>query len=357
MTDLQTYVFDLLHQKGVTDVDVSLSRGVWMRESGDIVRGVTAVNLKDLHAFLAHRYQDSDLVSILNQLGGQDDFGFLVRKGEQAIRVRAHMYLAEGKPALALRRLQDQIPDIASLGLPDSIERVLSLKQGLVLVTGPTGSGKTTTLAAILDAINAEHAYKIITLEAPIEYVHPDRQSTVRQRLVDVRGGDCVSFAKGVESAMREDPDVILVGEMRDYETVSAAMTAAQTGHLVFGTLHTNSGAETISRLLSSFPQSERDLAKSILASVFRCVISQRLLKTGQSGVVLASEIIHVTQSIRAHILAGNTHLIDQDVRNGQQNGQRSLNRSLQTLVLEGWITRELALATSNDVGELEDLI
>lgn len=355
--EFESSIYELLNQRGVTDVDVSLSRGVWIRQHGDLLVVQKAVNGDQFDAFLAPRYGQAKLLEVLTSLGGQDDFGCLVSKGHESIRVRAHLYLAEGQPALALRRLQDQIPDMDSLGLPDSVERILALKQGLVLVTGPTGSGKTTTLAAMLDAINTQQAYKIITLEAPIEYVHPDRKSTVRQRLVDARGGDCVSFAKGVEAAMREDPDVILVGEMRDYETVSAAMTAAQTGHLVFGTLHTNSGAETISRLLSSFPQSERELARSVLASVFRCVLSQRLLKTTQGGMALASEIIHTTQAIRAHILAGNTHWIDQDVRNGQQSGQRSLNRSLQLLVQDGWISRELALATSNDVSELEELI
>jgi twitching motility protein PilT len=354
MNALRSTIKELLLTKGTTDIDVSLIAGLWMRRDGDLVRAEQAVAANDFFDLIGERFQGQDAMEVLKRQGGQDDFGMSL----DGIRLRAHLYFSQSKPTLSLRRLQDKIPDLGNLGLPESVNRILKLKQGLVLVTGPTGSGKTTTLASILNTINASYPYKIVTLEAPIEYLFQDQLSTIRQRLIDPGGGgDCMSFGQGVEAAMREDPDIILVGEMRDYETVSSALTAAQTGHLVLGTLHTNSGAETIGRILSTFPEAERGLAKSVLASVFRCVLAQRLLKSTREGMVLAAEIIHTTSSIRTHILKDNTHWIDQDVRNGLQDGQIGMNRSLLNLYNEGCITRELAIATSTDPSELEDMI
>jgi twitching motility protein PilT len=341
----------MLADTNISDISLTAEANIWARINGDLVETDCVSSSAEISQWLAFRYKDSSIVSELIALGGQDDFALNVGN----MRVRAHAYLSRGRLKLSLRKLASDIPALATLGLPPSVPELVRAQQGLILVTGPTGSGKSTSMAAAIDLLNETTSSHIITLEEPIEYIYKNKKSLVCQRLVSKRSdGDCESFAGGVVAAMREDPDIILVGEMRDYATVQAALAAAQTGHLVFGSMHTNGGMETIDRALSFYQGSDRDLARSVLSATLRCVISQRLIKRKDGSRVLAAEILKNTTSVRTHIAQGNTHLIQQEINTGLSVGQLSLNRSLRELVLQDMVDVEVALASSNDRLALE---
>ena len=247
---------------------------------------------------------------------------------------------------MALRKW-GKVPQLDSLGLPGAIPGMLTSPSGLILVVGGTGSGKSTTLASCIDYINRAREAHILTLEAPIEYIHTQIKCRIRQRLIGP-GKDCSTFADGITAAMREDPDVIMVGEVRDKATMSACLAAAQTGHLVMGTLHTNSAAEAVERALSFFPEGERDLARSILSNVLRAVIAQRLLPgLSSSKRVLACEVMVVTPGIRANISNGEIVQIEQAMESGLREGQRTMNHALLELYRSQDISRETALMAS----------
>lgn len=341
----------MLADPKVSDIALTADANIWTRTNGDKVKTEHVSSSAEISQWLAFRYKDSSIVSELIALGGQDDFALNVGN----MRVRGHAFLSRGRLKVSLRRLASDIPALSSLRLPSSVPDLIRAPQGLILVTGPTGSGKSTSMAAAIDLLNETTSSHIITLEEPIEYIYKNKQSLVSQRLVSKRSdGDCESFSAGVVSAMREDPDIILVGEMRDYATVQAALAAAQTGHLVFGSLHTNGGMETVDRVLSFYQGDDRDLARSVLSATLRCVISQRLIKRKDGSRVLAAEILKNTTSVRTHIAQGNTHLIQQEINTGLSVGQLSLNRSLRELVQQDVIDVEVALASSNDRLALE---
>ena len=344
---------ELLNDEAISDVHLQIDHPIWVRSGGEmqIVRK-SYVSAVDLNTWLQSRYKDASPITRVLELGGQDDFALNLGN----FRIRAHAWMSQGQLNVAVRRLSNDIPLLSSLGLPASVHRLIEAPQGLVLVTGPTGSGKSTTLASIIDGLNAYTQSHIITLEDPIEYVHKDRSSRMRQRQVG-DAGDCVNFATGVIGAMREDPDVILIGEMRDVETVEAALNAAQTGHLVLATLHTNSATETINRILAFFTESDRELARSVLASVLRGVISQRLVRTKDGKRVLALEILMATQAIRVHITNGRNNLLIQEMSSGAIDGQLTLNQSLIKLLNEEIVDQETALMASNDRPALERLL
>jgi twitching motility protein PilT len=344
---------ELLTDEAISDVHLQIDHPIWVRSGGEmqIVRN-SYVSAVDLNNWLQSRYKDASPVTRVLELGGQDDFALNLGN----FRIRAHAWMSQGQLNVAVRRLSNDIPPLASLGLPASVQRLIEAPQGLVLVTGPTGSGKSTTLASMIDWLNANTQSHIITLEDPIEYVHKDRTSRMRQRQVG-EAGDCSDFAAGVIGAMREDPDVILIGEMRDVETVEAALNAAQTGHLVLATLHTNSATETINRILAFFTESDRELARSVLASVLRGVVSQRLVRTKDGKRVLALEILMATQAIRVHITGGRNNLLTQEMSSGAIDGQLPLNQSLIKLLNEKIVDQETALMASNDRPALERLL
>lgn len=351
---------ELLELPGLSDIHLTLSSkladseqsnpclDVWVRLNGimhminarkaciDLVtRTLAELRLPDLPALQKH----------LRTNGGQQDLALGLASG---VRLRNHVYLTGGHIALALRLLPSKVPLIQDLGLPAAVPGLLTSSSGLIVVCGGTGSGKTTTLAALIGHINATQAKNIVSLEDPVEYIHRDGLSRIRQRLVGPHG-DCLSFALGVVAAMREDPDVILVGEVRDHATMHACLQAAQTGHLVLATLHTNSAPETIDRALSFYPDSERDLARSVLASSLRGIVAQRLLpRVGHSDKrVLAAEVLFVNQGIRANIAAGQITQVSQTMETGRSHGQQTLNHHLAELVHSGAVSRDDAVAAS----------
>ena len=270
-------------------------------------------------------------------------------------RFRVNVFRQRGTVAAALRRIPYEIKPMEELGLIPSVKDLCHKSMGLVLVTGPTGSGKTTTLASMIDYINKNFPYHIITIEDPIEFLFPHRKSLVAQREV---GTDTKSFANALKYALREDPDVILVGEMRDLETIKAALTAAETGHLVFGTLHTNTAVQTINRIINVFPPHEQEQVRTELSFVLQGVISQRLLPKIGGGRVLIHEVLIPTPGIRNLIRENKIHQIYGLMQSGQAGtGMQTMNQSLLKAIKEGLITIEDALRTSPDPRELERLL
>jgi len=254
-------------------------------------------------------------------------------------RFRANIYSQRGTFAIAIRILPFEILSFAELGLPASVENFTSKSRGLFLVTGATGSGKSTTLASLIDIMNARYHYHIITIEDPIEYLHNHKKSLVTQREI---GEDAVSFADALRSALREDPDVIMVGEMRDPETISIALTAAETGHLVFSTLHTVGTAKAVDRIVDAFPPTQQNQIKSQLATVLEGVVSQQLIpRADKPGMTLASEVMFATPAIRSLIREGKHYQIDNAIQTGQNLGMQLLEADLARLYLAGAISKD----------------
>jgi twitching motility protein PilT len=270
-------------------------------------------------------------------------------------RFRVNVYSQRGTVAAALRRLPYEIKPMEELGLIPSVKQLCHKSMGLVLVTGPTGSGKTTTLASMIDYIDSKFPYHIITIEDPIEYLFPHKKSVVSQREV---GNDTEDFATALKYALREDPDVILVGEMRDLETIKAALTAAETGHLVFGTLHTNTAVQTINRIINVFPEHEQDQIRTELSFVIQGIISQRLLPKIGGGRVLIHEVLIPNTAIRNLIRENKIHQIYGLMQAGQaESGMQTMNQSILKALREGLITMEDALKISPEPQELERLL
>lgn len=260
---------------------------------------------------------------------------------EGKARFRINAYRQRGGWAVAFRFIPMKIRTLEETGLPSIIQKLTDLKQGLVLVTGPTGHGKSTTLAAFTNQINLTRPNHIITIEDPIEFVYPKAMSIVSQRELN---SDTKTWANALKSALREDPDVVLIGEMRDLETIASALTIAETGHLVFATLHTNSAAQTIDRIIDVFPANQQPQIRIQLAAVLEAIISQRLIPAIGSGRVLSSEIAFATAALRAIIRDGKTHLIDNLIQTSAESGMMSLETSLTYLIREGKISQETAM-------------
>ncbi len=269
---------------------------------------------------------------------GEADVGFTFPCG---IRVRGNVYRQNRRLSIALRLFNNRIPSIEELGLPACASEIPTIKNGIVLVTGETGSGKSTTLAAILDRINHTRNGHIITLEDPIEYIFEPDSCIVSQREIGV---DTASFSSGLRSVLREDPDVIMIGEMRDLETIEAALTAAETGHLVLATLHTNSASDTLDRIVGVFPEGAQAQIRMQLSNTLHYVLMQKLLpKADGTGRVLACEVMVVNTAIRNLIREGKTHQIDSFITLNANVGSTPMDTALQRLVQDGSITLELA--------------
>lgn len=269
-------------------------------------------------------------------------------------RFRINAYTQKGNLAAAFRQIPLTIPQIEDLGLPTILHSFTALRQGFVLVTGPTGHGKSTTLAAMLNEINKNQARHIVTIEDPIEFVFKPLKSIVSQR--EMRS-DTHSWEIALRSVLREDPDVVLVGEMRDYETIAAALTVAETGHLVFATLHTNSAAQTIDRIVDVFPEEQQKQVRLQLSNVIEAVFSQRLVPAVSKGRVVAYEVMLGTTAIRTAIRDGKTHQIESILETSQEAGMSTLERSLADLVKRGIVSLEVAQSWSLRPEELNRLI
>ena len=275
------------------------------------------------------------------------DFSFGV---QNLSRFRGNVFKQRGCVAMAIRQIPYEITTVEKLGMPPILATLADRPRGLVLITGPTGSGKSTTLAALLDKINRERRGHIITIEDPIEFIHRHQRCMVNQREV---GADTQSFTKALKYALRQDPDVILIGEMRDLETISAALTIAETGHLVLATLHTNSAAESINRIIDAFPSHQQSQVRAQLSFVLEGVITQLLLpKAKGRGRVAAAEIMICTPAIRAVIRDEKIHQIYSLMQAGKKHGMQTMNDSFQMLFLQGMITKEEALKRSADPTE-----
>lgn len=263
-------------------------------------------------------------------------------------RFRCNIYKQRGTHAVAIRALPIEIPDFEQLGLPHVIKKFTEKTRGLVLVTGATSTGKSTTLASLIDMINKKYHYHIITIEDPLEYLHKHNKSMVTQREI---GEDAHCFVSALRSALREDPDVIMLGEMRDIETVSIALSAAETGHLVFSTLHTMGAVKSIDRIIDSFPTGQQNQVRSQLASVLEGVVSQHLVpQINNKGLTAVAEVMIATPAVRNLIREGKHYQIDNLIQSGGQDGMRSLERSLADLFLKGLISKETAEMNANDV-------
>ena len=275
---------------------------------------------------------------------GELDFSYSIpRVG----RYRVNAYHQRGSYAMVIRLVGESIPSAEKLGIPESVMDLIHKRRGLVLVTGPTGSGKSTTLASMIDAINQQFAFNIITLEDPVEYLHPHKRSIVNQREIGV---DTKSFGSALTAAMREDPDVILVGEMRDLDTISTAITAAETGHLVFSTLHTIGAASTIDRIIDVFPPYQQGQIRSQLSLVIEGVVSQQLIPMiGGKGRKAAFEVMLGTPAIRNLIREGKTHQISGIMQTSKKQGMKTMDDAIFELYVNRYIDREQAIGYAQD--------
>jgi len=334
--------------KGASDLHITVGERPKLRVDGDLedasVKHVLTPKdtLKVAYSILTEnqkkRFETEDEL----------DFSFGV---QNLSRFRGNVFKQRGCVAMAIRQIPYDIKGIDELGLPPSVRKLAERPRGLVLVTGPTGSGKSTTLAAMLDKINRERYGHVITIEDPIEFIHRHKNCTVNQREV---GSDTKSFKAALKYALRQDPDVILVGEMRDLETIESALTIAETGHLVLATLHTNSAAESVNRIIDAFPAHQQSQVRAQLAFVLEGVVTQTLLPRAKGkGRVVAAEVMMCTPAIRAVIRDEKVHQIYSLMQAGKKHGMQTMNNALESLYLQGEVTLEEALKRSGDPNEL----
>ena len=332
-----------------SDLLLSVGASPRIRKDGSLVSldpAAPALVAQDVDTMLAECLDPAQLKSL--HLGRNIDFAFTYK---DRVRVRGNAYLQRGTPAAAFRSLPLQIPTFEQLGVPEAVYTLLGRNQGLILVTGPTGSGKSTTQAAMIDYINKTRACHILTVEDPIEYVHQHRLALVDQRQV---GTDTKSFADALRSAFREDPDVILIGEMRDVETITSALTIAETGHLVLATLHTNDAPQAINRIVDSFIGAQQQQVRTQLAACLTGVIYQQLIPAIGGGRVAAFEVLVANVAARAMIKDSKTDQIRSILLTGLRQGSQTLERSLNQLIRAGLITDREARAHSLYPNEIE---
>ncbi len=328
---------------GASDVHVSVGVPIKCRIHGTL-KDLTSTPLTgaDTKA-LVEQMIPKRLIAGFNATG-EADFSYAIT-GQG--RFRVNVFKQRGSMAFVIRLINMEIPKPEGLGLTQSVIDLTNKKRGLVLVTGPTGSGKSTTLAALINRINENYSHHIITLEDPIEYLHVHKKSIVNQREI---GMDTESYAASLRAALREDPDVILVGEMRDLETISTAVTAAETGHLVFSTLHTIGAAATIDRIIDVFPPHQQPQIRLQLATLLEAIISQQLMKTADGkGRVAAFEILHANSAIRALIREGKSHQIPSVIQTSRKSGMITMDDSIFDLYTAGRVSRDEAITFAQD--------
>lgn len=337
---LQTFITTAINQKASDIHLVSGTPGV-IRRDGKLYTVNEEVLAPDkIAAMIKSVLNDKSYATFIEK----KELDFSITLGTN--RLRANAYYEKASPALSLRIITGQIPALQDLGVPEIVKSLTNVSQGFVIICGPTGHGKSTTLAALIESINAERSEHIITLEDPIEYMFNPKRSIISQREVGV---DTLSFSAGLRSALREDPNVILVGEMRDLETIEAALTLAETGHLVLSTLHTNSAGQTVDRIIDVFPSHKQSQIRLQLSSVLLGIVSQRLLPRIQGGRVLACEVLVANNAVRNLIREGKVHQIPNVIATGAAEGMITLDKQLVQLVTQGAITAEEASAWALD--------
>ena len=341
----------LARQMKASDIHLSEGLPLMLRVDGQLVNAPVQLSPDETRGLILSLPDESRREAL--SAGRIDaDFALVAPDGS---RSRVNVFFQQGRAAATLRLLSNEIPTLQQLSMPLVLTKLADEPRGLILVTGPTGSGKSTTLAAMIDHINETRRDHIITIEDPIEYVYQGKQALIHQREV---GEDVPSFAAALRSALREDPDVILVGEMRDYETISAAVTAAETGHLVLSTLHTIGAAQTIDRIIDVCPAGAQNQIRGQLAAVLRGVITQQLLPlAGGQGRCAATEILVGTDAVANLIREDKCYQIPSVLQSGAALGMHSLNADLARLVSLGRITRDTALRCATDKSDLENYL
>ena len=345
---------ETLSDSSISDIHISEGQPLWIRRNGQLLASQSPEVPNDsIVAFLRHKEKETgasfDAIEKAMAGKGDEDLAFSLRGS----RFRANVFRAnDRKLSMILRRIPDIVPRIEDLGLPPAFLPSVKQAKGLVLVTGATGSGKSTTLAAVISHLNETMEGHIITIEDPVEYVIPSKKCLVHQRQVRREARD---FMGSLRAAMRQDPDVILVGELRDQETVKTALDAANTGHLVFATLHTMSARQSIERVLSFFPPDGREYINSVLSQVLLCVLSQSLLRRADGkGRALAAELMVNTAAVRSAIRDSKPAALFNAMDTGTKEGQLLLNRALKDLVTRRVISREEAMYYSYDAAGLQ---
>ncbi len=349
MIDMESLLDEMI-MKDATDLHITVGLPAQFRIAQRLVNSESVVLTPELVKELTYSlFTDEQRTRFEHQ--NEIDFSF-GRDGEA--RFRGNAFIERGNVACAIRFLPSRIPSFVELGLPEMTKELTRKPKGLVLVTGATGSGKSTTLASMLQRINNERACHIMTIEDPLEYVFEHKRSMVHQREV---GYDTKSFANALKYCLREDPDVIFVGEMRDIETVSFALTAAETGHLLLSTLHTNSAVSSIERIIDVFPSAQQRQVRTQLSTTLQAIFAQALLPGKNGGLVLAVEILIATPAVRTMIREGREHEIYGLIQAGQKHNMQTFNMSLAKLVKDDRVGRSVALNYTTDRRELETML
>ena len=335
-------LLEIVVEQHASDLHLQVGQAPTLRLSGSMtpVDG-PALTPTDTESLMLAITPDAHVQNV--KLNGGTDFGFAYR---DKARFRVSVLKSKGNYGLVLRQIPNKMFGLREIGLPDKIKELLYRPRGLIVVTGPTGSGKSTTLASMINYINENREGHIITIEDPIEYYHDHKRCIVTQREIGV---DVPNFSEAIRRALRQDPDVILVGEMRDLETIEAAISAAETGHLVFATLHTNGAAKTIDRIVDAFPANMKDMIRTQLASSIQAVLSQVLCKKIGGGRISAFEIMLNTTSIASLIRENKTFRINSDIQTGASLGMITLDAHLMSLVNREMVTADEALDKAQD--------
>lgn len=343
-------LLSLAVEKGASDLHLSVGYPPLLRINGDLIPvPVPILTDAQMLKLFSEVLQDRQKQQLQNYL--DIDFSYTHQSGN---RFRINIFYKQGQLAGAFRLIPSQIRTIADLGMPSVLQDFTNVANGLILITGPTGSGKSTTIASVIQEINLNQPRHVITIEDPIEYVFPRARALVNQREV---GRDVRSWTRGLREILREDPDVVLVGEMRDYETIAMTITAAETGHLVLSTLHTNSASQTIDRIIDVFPDVQQAQIRAQLANVIHAVVSQRLIPVKSGGRRAVSEIMIATPAIRNAIREKKTYQIDNMIQTGYELGMISLEKSLVNLIRSGEITLDEAQAYTVKHNDLISLL